>query len=241
LQHLRSLFNHIRRRAGPRLPVNPFSHIPELPEELGERLGFEPAVAAELMAAIEAQPRLHLFVLHVYLCMLRPTEVRRLQLKDYDLARGVIHVPGEKSKNRQYATVTIPAVLLERLRREGFDRYPPEYHLFGALPLGTYDKRLRLVPGDAPCSINYVTLWHKQVAEDAGIALGTETLYSWKDTGAHDFMASGGTLMALCRQCRHSDPKMTMRYLKRLGLDAPAEFSHFNPMARLPQTKIPRR
>jgi integrase len=96
-------------------------------------------------------PQLWLAICFQYYCFLRPgKEVRLMQIKQIDFARGTINVDRELSKTKRPKTVTIPFVFLKELRNEWrLNTYPRDYYIFskngepGPVPIGKNNMRYR--------------------------------------------------------------------------------------------------
>ena len=64
---------------------------------------------------------------------------------------------------------------------------------------------------------DYITFKHRKLMNVIGIGL-EKNLYSWKATGAADLYNATKDPYLVMSQCRHSDIKITMLYLRSLGL-----------------------
>lgn len=147
----------------------------------------------------------------LYYCMIRPKEMSMLTVGNIHLHDGVIHVPGNVSKNRKGANVTLPKkVILLMLDLHIFD-YPSSYYLFSQdfAPGKTFRKC-------KPMS----DYWDYYIRRD--LHWGKELkLYSLKDTGITNLLHKVDVL-TVRDQARHSDISITNVYAQRTK-DAVAE------------------
>jgi len=128
----------------------------------------------------------------------------------------MIHLPGQVTKNKESATLTMNVALIDELRRLGFDRYRDDWYIFGqggephpTTPIGEHtlnNKHSRIL---------------ELVRSKNGIDTYGISLYSWKDTGAFDMLEAGISINRLKDHIRHKNLSDTQRYLKPLtGIDS---------------------
>ena len=151
-------------------------------------------------------PGLYLFTRMIYLCFLRPKELRQLRIINIDFYNRTVIVPGEIGKNRKTQAVPIPAKLFELLK--DYKEYPPTHYLFSK----------NYTPGISHLSENTPYNMHRRVLENLGLDTGNYTLYSWKHTGAVRALQAGINIKVLQRLLRHSSLEETDVYLKSLGI-----------------------
>lgn len=147
-----------------------------------------------------------LFITLEYYCLLRGTELRRLRAGDFDLARGVIVLAGNKSKTGRDRFPTMTVFVRELLSDVRFSRIPANYLVFGdngrphpsrAWGRGYAWRHLRRC---------LEVLQQEGRIEPAGISP-----YSFKDTGITDWLKLL-PLPAVMQQAGHTNPSTTMIY-----------------------------
>jgi integrase len=144
----------------------------------------------------------------MYYCFLRRTEIIRLRIGDIDFENKTITVQSEASKNRKQECVTIPSEFEPILYEMGLNLLPKHWYIF-SYNLSSGESRL--------AKPDYITELHRKYLDF--LEIGKEkTLYSWKATGASDLFNATKNPYLVMSQCRHSDIKITMIYLRSLGL-----------------------
>jgi len=152
---------------------------------------------------------------------IRPREIRDLQVRNIDLKRWVINMPGAQSKNNRNSVVTIPTELCVVFEALGLDGVPGHYYLFGG-GRGNGRHNAKLKP--APARIGEHTLSEKfrkvlRLLHASGALPDIEGLqfYSLKDSLALYLLEQGVDIDTAREHFRHSSLEMFQRYLKRLG------------------------
>ncbi len=149
-------------------------------------------------------PQLWLFVQFVYYTALRPHgELRMVQIKEIDLAQGLLLVPADKAKDDEDRTITLPHQLLIQLEMMMVENYPGEYYLF------SNDEK----PGEKPVRDGYfVERW--QIFRNKFGIPDSFKIYSFKHTGATAADNSGIDRRELQRHLGHSSLQQTEEYLE---------------------------
>jgi integrase len=91
----------------------------------------------------------------------------------------------------------------------GLDLAPKNFYIFGRKNFSTCEQKL--------ATINHLSGTHRRVARELKIG-GEKSFYSWKHTGACALFNATKDPYLVMQQCRHSDIKITMIYLRSLGL-----------------------
>ena len=158
-----------------------------------------------LKAAIEKKwPDLMLFIEFMYYCFIRPKELRHLKAGNILLDNNQIYIPAHISKNGQNGYVAIPVVFRSRL--EFLKQMPPGEWLFPS-------------PSDPNQPIGTNTMWRRHHDILKQLRFGDEySLYSWKHTGAVQFIKSGGRVKELQIQLRHHSLDQVNEYLRQMGV-----------------------
>ena len=209
---LRSFFTELVNREI--IQVNPFSNIKEKKTDAKMRRSLSEFEQKVIVKEIfERDKLLMLAVLMIYHCFIRPTELRRLRFKHFDLQKSTINMPGQITKNRDASIVTIPKVMTGFLFEYGFHKFHPNLLVFGAggvpdhhTPIGehTLNNRHQAILRELKR--------RNELQDIAGISL-----YSWKDTGAMDMLSAGLSIVDLKNQIRHKNLQDTQLYLKALS------------------------
>ncbi len=155
---------------------------------------------------------LMLGILLQYHCFIRPVELRRLRFSMIDLNDGVIRMPGEVTKNKQNAIVTIPYSIIPTLKEYKFKSYPQNHLIYGV--------GIKPHPTDS-CGHNTLNLRHKKIlmklkSKGKLFDINGLSFYSWKDTGAIELFKAKVNILEIMRQLRHTDLSTTQKYCNSL-------------------------
>lgn len=200
------------------LDQNPFSSVPKFRESRKMRRTFSRPERLAIVAHLKKHdPECLLVCALIYHCMIRPNELRHLQIGHVRIDEGVIFLPGQITKNRDDALVTIPDILIEFIRKFRLDRFGPSWYLFG--------RALKPHPAK-PCGANAMNYRHAAALKalkmrGAIVDITGLSLYSWKDTGDQDLATSGVDLLTIRDHNRHKSLETTNKYMqtrpRRLG------------------------
>ena len=94
---------------------------------------------------------------------------------------------------------------------------PADWYVFGNQGTGKPGNYSVPEPGPKPVGVNYFSEYYREVLEELTFA-HEHTLYAWKHTRNVHLWIQDKDLLRLMRHNRHTDPKVTMRYLRSLGL-----------------------
>ncbi len=140
-------------------------------------------------------------------CFLRRSELSRVQVKHINWDNKTLIIPSENSKSRMQDSVTIPKSLEKMIIFSGILNNDPDAYVFGKGFTPSLTKLNRVDDfSDAQRAYN----------KECGVKPEC-TFYSWKHTGAVELYNLTKDPYVVMRQCRHSDIKMTMIYLRSLG------------------------
>lgn len=156
------------------------------------------------------EPYLLCAVILLYACAIRPSEMRRLKLRNIDLELGVIVMDGTITKNKNDDVVTIPHEFLDYLS-ECWDEAPSYYYVFGA--------GFKPDP-DRSCGKNQMNKRHREILEHLVKTDQLEdatglSLYSWKDTGVTE-LSKKMDIVSIMKHVRHQSLEETKRYIDSL-------------------------
>lgn len=203
---LKTLFNAMLEREI--IEKNPFKGIKELPEDTGKNVAYTADEQKRIKEYLYAHNRrLYYAVQFIYYCFLRRSELIRLRVADIDFNNMTIRIPSEVSKNRRQESVTIPRSFEPVLYEMGLDRIPEDYYIFG-FRFQTCGRKMA-----KPDNLTYS---FKKVLDK--LAIKGKSLYAFKHTGAVALYEATRDPYIVSRQCRHSELKITMIYLRSLGL-----------------------
>ncbi|MFV0553838.1 MAG: tyrosine-type recombinase/integrase [Mangrovibacterium sp.] len=149
-------------------------------------------------------PQLWLAIQLMYYCFLRPRmELRLLQVKHINFARGFILVDADRAKTNKERKVDIPESLMKELVKQNIHKLPAEYYVISR------DK----CPGTTPVGDNY--LYNHFVRFRDRLKMNPRyTLYSWKHTGNSAAVDAGLSLEELKSQNGHTSVQTTEIYIK---------------------------
>lgn len=201
LEGMRILFNILIEREI--ITINPFQKIKKLRLE-------EPAITAytekELKTIRATLPDYYmpLWVISqlIYYCFIRPTEIRRLRVKDFDLKRQFITVHGHQSKNKKQELVVIPDPLLTVLKDYGIEQMKADQYLFST----------KLLPGTKMIRPDRISEYWSRYRKTVNI---TKAIYDFKPTGAGYLFDSGANARDIQLQLRHHSLDQTVIYLNK--------------------------
>lgn len=139
----------------------------------------------------------------LYYCFIRPVEMTRLKIQDFNLKGGTITIPADASKNHTCQTVTIPKKVL---------LFGVELGVFSA-PMGDYVFSIGLKPGKEQIDTKIFRDHWAKVSK--ALKLKKEwKFYSLKDTGITEMLRQNvAAPVAVKDQARHSSLAITEIYI----------------------------
>lgn len=157
----------------------------------------------------QCDPQLWMAIEFETYCFLRPgKELRLMQIKDIDFARGLINVDRFRAKTNRERHATIPTHFLMKLRNEyKLLQYPREFYVFGK----DYQ------PGTEFLGKNNLKNRFNKFRKELNMP-ETYKLYSWKHTGNSLALDNNISMVTLRDQNGHSSVQITEIYTKnKLG------------------------
>jgi len=209
--------------------ANPWDNIERLPKEDAEIVAF---TNDELMIMQQYLPEwdynLYVCACLIFYCFIRPQELVRLRVYNFQLTNRSIVLPGKVSKNKKQEVVQIPDALMPVLMKLDL-KYPGNFFVFS--------KNQQRGPKEyAPTRI--AEAWRK-FADHYGI---DKNIYSLKHTGAGLAVENGINIRDLQLQLRHSNLEMTQVYLDKFNSRPSEKLStHFPDLSRLAKNNGPAR
>ncbi len=137
----------------------------------------------------------------VFISLIRPKEIRQIQIKHVSLRDKAIFIPSENAKTHNARYAAINAQILDDLSRMNLERFPQDYYLFGE----------NYIPSAEPCGMaRFRKDWDKV---RRALKLPAEMqLYSLRDTGINNLLKSGIDPLTVMQHADHHDLAMTTRY-----------------------------
>ncbi|MGL4520723.1 MAG: tyrosine-type recombinase/integrase [Phocaeicola sp.] len=137
----------------------------------------------------------------LYYCFIRPKEMAKIKLSNFNLAKQTIHVPDTVSKNRKDGVITLPTKVIHLMVELGIFNHPNDYFLFSD----------NFKPGSNPKSEKiFRDYWSYHVRKDLKLP-DKYKFYSLKDTGITNMLRHYDVL-SVRDQARHSSILMTDIY-----------------------------
>lgn len=207
IQHMRSIFSELVKREY--IKVCPFKQVDfktKIPPK--KRRNFTTEEARIVLGELKKnQPLLFMAVLLEYCCFLRPSEIRSLRFKDFNLKEWTVFISFDRSKDWEDRYVTIPASFQKHFDVEFLKKNSPSDFVFG--------QHLKPHP-DISCTKHDMYKRHKRVLLDLnkrGVLKDIKglQLYSWKDTGITNALEQV-SIIAVQEQAGHSSPDITIKY-----------------------------
>lgn len=190
------------------LKEKPTDGIKALPKPDSKARGIIPEKELDQLRTylMEKCPNYLLIVYLMYYCFIRPKELSMLRVRDINLKKGTITIPGEISKNGKSGTVTLPIKVIHYMLDLRIFDSPSSYYLFsedwkpgkkGRKSKAMYDWWVYHIVKDLH--------WPKEYQ-----------LYSLKDTGITRLLHHVDAL-TVRDQARHSDISITNIYAQQDG------------------------
>lgn len=202
--------------------INPALEVKRLREEVGLHTVYSDKQIEQITTHLKQSdtPRtkqLLQYIRFLYYTCIRPKEIRMLKVQDIRPATHTILVPGSVSKSGRTEPVDISPGLAEVIAGMDLSHAKPDWYIFGNQAKGVPGDYNDPAPGPKPVGVNYFSGYYREVLNELGIS-EDYTLYGWKHTRNVHLWMQDKDLLRLMRYNRHTDPKVTMRYLRNLGL-----------------------
>lgn len=181
---------------------NPFEFVKTKREDVKRRV-LIPANTRRLVSdyLVEHNPAFLIVCQLVYTSLIRPKEIRLIQVKHIQLSDKVIFIPAGNAKTHHQRHAALSASIVEYLEGLSLERYSPDDYLFSE----------DLKPGAVPCGpARFRHEWDK-VRSALGLPQEMQ-LYSFRDTGINNLLKSGVDPLTVMQHADHHDLSMTTRY-----------------------------
>lgn len=198
-------FGHWLVRAG-YLDANPWMAFKTMRKAEKKRVMIPGDIRAIIRAHFkEHNPMMYVMCLGAYHGLLRPKEMRFLQVKHVDLQNQIIHVPGNISKNGKARVSTMSGELREALGQ----------YLYNNRGCSTNDYLFtsQLAPGKNRLGYNYINNVWREYRQSNGLP-DTFHFYSLRDTGIFQMLMDGISPAEVMKQADHHDLSITTAYLQ---------------------------
>ena len=157
---------------------------------------------------LEHDAQMWLFCQCMYYLLMRPNEVRLMQVAHILLDDDKVIVPESNAKTNRQRFVLIPDAFKQVIVDSGIMSYPLSHYVFSALGH----------PSEKPASRNVFSRQHQKVVKLLAMDWRIYKLFSWRHTGVVWAWKAGIDLVQLQMQLGHTEITTTMEYLKNLGL-----------------------
>lgn len=141
----------------------------------------------------------------IYYCFLRPQEIVRLKVKNFDLANQLINIEGWQSKTRKRRTVTLPDILMPLIAELEWTGKAEDY---------VFSKNFK--NGTRMIKIQRFEEMFREFAEKYGIDK-KKHMYHLKHTGAGKALEAGIHIRDLQLQLGHTSLETTQVYLEKFS------------------------
>ncbi len=138
----------------------------------------------------------------LYYCFIRPVEITRLRIRDFDLHNGVIVIRAENAKNKKTEPVTVPKHVIH---------YALDLGIFSA-PLDDFIFSTKLKPGPEQIDPKIFRDHWEKLRRPLGLDRRWK-FYSLKDTGISEMCHKKIAPVEVRDQARHSSLQITELYL----------------------------
>lgn len=208
LGRLRNFYNVAKKRKWYR-GDNPFKAVDKQAVGYGEKnIAYSDSQIAEIIPYIkENDPYMYCFIGFIYYAFMRPSEIKRLRVRNIDMHKRQIRIEASQSKVKKLDILPIADGLYKILQAMKVEEANPSHFLFSV------DRR----PSSRPMSASWTTEHFKRVKQHFGLG-ENYSIYGFKHTGVCKWYEQTKDIVRIQRMCRHTSIDMTARYLKSLGL-----------------------
>lgn len=152
----------------------------------------------------------------VYSSLIRPKEIRFIQIKHINLEENHIFIPSDNAKTHYQRYAALTPSLVEKLQYAANKQ--PNLYLFGP----------DMLPDKEPCHESYFTKQWDKMRKALKLPVEMQ-LYSLRDTGINNMLKSGIDPLTVMQHADHHDLSMTTRYanhadpnlIKKIAENAP--------------------
>jgi integrase len=188
---------------------NPFKAVDKQSVGYGEKnIAFTDTQVQEIIPYVkENDTYLYYFIGFIYYAFMRPSEIKRLKVRNIDMKKRQIRIEAAQSKVKKLDILPIADGLYKILQQMDIEGANPNHYLF----------TLKRKPSVEPMSRSWTTERFKLVKKQFGLTKN-HSIYGFKHTGVCKWYEQTKDIVRVQRMCRHTSIDMTARYLKSLGL-----------------------
>ena len=199
----KSLFNEFIKREY--IESNPFTKIDKLPEEQATIVAYTKDELEIIKNELPGYDKwLYLASQLIFYCFIRPQELVRLKILNFNFERKEIIMTGNLTKNKRQETIVIPDAMMEILSQYNLERYSPKTRLFSK----------NLKPGMIEIAPTRIAEAWRIFADKAGLP-NWKKMYDLKHTGAGMCVDAGINIRDLQLHLRHKSLEHTQIYLEK--------------------------
>jgi integrase len=188
---------------------NPFKAVDKQATGYGEKnIAFTDTQLQEIIPYLkENDPYLHYFIGFIYYALMRPSEIKRLKVRNIDMQKRQIRIEASQSKVKKLDILPIADGLYKILKEMKIENANPDHYLF----------TLKRKPSEEQMSRSWTTERFKIVKKKFNLNKNY-SIYGFKHTAVCKWYEETKDIVRVQRMCRHTSIDMTARYLKSLGL-----------------------
>lgn len=137
----------------------------------------------------------------VYSSLIRPNEIRHIQIKHINLKEKYIEIPGNVAKNHNKRHSALSNASIRLLDKINYSAYPKNYYLIGS----------KLTPSEKICGNSKFTKEWAKLRSEIKLPANMQ-LYSLRDTGIYEMLKSGIDNLTVMQHADHHDLSTTTKY-----------------------------
>ena len=188
---------------------NPFKAVEKQACGYGEKnIAYTDSQLQEIIPYIkEKDPYLNYFIGFIYYALMRPSEIKRLKVKNIDMLKRQIRIEASQSKVKKLDILPIADGLYQILQEMEIEKANPDHYLFS----------VQKEPSEEPMTRGWTTERFKKVKRKFKLNVNY-SIYGFKHTAVCKWYEQTKDIVRVQRMCRHTSIDMTARYLKSLGV-----------------------
>lgn len=220
LYNLRSIWNKyfIKRNAAVK---NPFMAVDAIKPSKKKRKPKYNSLQLNLIRdkIIEDNPYIWSICGLVFYCFMRPIEITRLYISNFNFETGFIHLESDQVKDDEERLIKIPDEFISHLIAFGYDKLPGNYFFTGSD---------NFAPGLIKLKRKKITDRTTRMLKNIGISNPELRLYRLKHTGISKFRAEGGDKEVTMFQAGHNNDEEHYTYYDEYPIEKYKQFNKFS-------------
>ncbi len=137
----------------------------------------------------------------VYSSLIRPNEIRHIQIKHINLKEKYIEIPGNVAKNHRQRHSALSDASIELLYKLNYSAFPKNYYLIGN----------GMAPSNKMCGNGKFTKEWAKLRAKMKLPANMQ-LYSLRDTGIYEMLKAGIDNLSVMQHADHHDLSVTTKY-----------------------------